>query len=82
MKRRLASWCLRNLTFSLSIIFLSPWALAALFVPAIWQIEIQKVAKESEQRGRDKQVIVTLSSSDKACLEWVERNGAWRCVAR
>lgn len=29
-----------------------------------------------------KQVIVTLSGTDKNCLDWREKNGAWSCVRR
>ena len=29
-----------------------------------------------------KQVIVTLAGTDKNCLDWREKNGAWSCIRR
>ena len=84
--RVLEAWMLENLTLSAIVLFLSGPILALPFAVWFWFAAMEGMVVEAEmraeQRGRNKQVVITLSQTDKNCLEWREVDGGWRCVAR
>ena len=85
-RRAIAAWAIEHLTLSAIIIFLAGPMMALPMAVGLWIYLLNAVVQEAEiraeQRGRDKQVVITLSQTDKHCIEWQEHGGAWRCVAR
>lgn len=86
MKRRAAVWIINHLTLSAGILLVTGPILAAPFIFVMWNQMLGSAVRDaeirSEQRGRDKQVIVTLSRIDKNCITWSENNDHWLCTQR
>ena len=84
--RRLERFVITNICLSISIAMLVGVVIATpVWVALLHYVVFPAAVAEQDMRlaiAEGKRVVVTLSGTDRNCLEWRERNGAWSCVRR